>query len=165
MASESIKYARHLIHSVIGMSLRAIIEEGTNFPKVLGLKTRPLELVRTTKIGQQAMAMIGGETPVHLAQRFFGQSHLTGPSQLPARLTIDMFPQLANRPKLTDLMKGKRLLSSIAYPAISPVNRNIPSAYERPASWPRARQIANLPSTMGVGSGPSRTVHGLAVVM
>ena len=151
------------------MALRAIVEEVSNFPRVLVLKTRPLEMVRTTKIGQQAMALTGGETPVHLAQRFFGQffgqSHLTGPSQLPARLTIDMFPQFANRPKLTELMKGKRLLGSIAYPPISPVNRNIPSAYERPANWGRERQIANLPSAMGLGSGPSRTVHGLAVVM
>jgi hypothetical protein len=149
------------------MSLRAIVEEGTNFPRVLGFKSRPLEIVRTTKIGQQAMALIGGETPVHLAQRFFGQSHITGPasSHLPARLTIDMFPQLTNRPKLKDLMKGKRLLSSIAYPAISPVNRNIPAPYERPPSWDRTRQVANLPSAMGIVSGPSRTVHGLAVLI
>lgn len=144
------------------MSLRAIVEEGSNFPRVLGFKTRPLEIARTSRIGQQAMAMIGGETPVHMAQRFFGQSHLTGPSQLPAQLTIGMFPQFANRPKLMDLMKGKRLLGSIAYPAISPVNRNIPAAYERPAGWNQGRQIANLPSAMG-WLGPSRTVHALSV--
>jgi len=146
------------------MALRAIVEEGSNFPRVLGLKTRPLEMVRTTKIGRQAMALVGGETPVHLAQRFFGQSHITGPSQLPARLTIDMFPQLANRPKLKDLMKAKRLFGS-AYPAISPVNRNIPAPYERPGAWPRERGIVRLPSAMGLGSGPSRTVHGLSVLV
>lgn len=152
------------------MALRAIVEEGSNFPRVLGFKTRPLEMIRTTKIGQQAMALTGGETPVHLAQRFFGQSHLTGPSQLPARLTIDMFPQLAkfpqlaNRPKLKDLMKAKRFFGS-AYPPISPVNRNIPAPYERPAAWARERSIVRLPSAMGLGSGPSRTVHGLSVLV
>ena len=154
------------------MALRAIVEEGSNFPRVLGFKKRPLEMVRTARIGQQAMAVVGGETPVHLAQRFFGQSkrrlfgqsHITGPSQLPAILTIDMFPQLAGRPKpLKNLMKGKRLLGSIAYPPISPVNRNIPRPYERPDSWPRGRGIPNLPSIMGIESGPSRTVHGLSV--
>jgi len=155
------------------MALRAIVEEGSNFPRVMGFKKRPLEMVRTARIGQQAMALVGGETPVHLAQRFgqskrrlFGQSHLTGPSQLPAILTIDMFPQLKGRPTpLKDLMKGKRLLGSIAYPAVSPVNRNIPGPYERPASWPPGRSIPNLPSIMGIESGPSRTVHGLSVLV
>jgi len=39
--------------------------------------------------------------------------------------------------------------------------QNIPRAYERPGRWPATRTIANLPSILGIVSGPSRTVHAL----
>jgi len=37
--------------------------------------------------------------------------------------------------------------------------QNIPRPYERPGRWPATRTIANLPSILGIVSGPSRTVH------
>jgi hypothetical protein len=37
--------------------------------------------------------------------------------------------------------------------------RNIPEVYERPGAWPGTRTIGNLPSVLGIVSGPSRTVH------
>lgn len=46
-----------------------IVEEGTNFPTALGRKNRPRTETRVGPIGSQAMALVGGVTPVHLAQR------------------------------------------------------------------------------------------------
>lgn len=50
-----------------------IIEEGTNYPTVLGRKTHPRTETRVGPIGRQAMALVRGETPVHLAQKLRAQ--------------------------------------------------------------------------------------------
>lgn len=49
-----------------------IVEEGSNFPSALGLKNRPRTEVRTGPIAGRAMALVGGETPIHLAQKVGG---------------------------------------------------------------------------------------------
>lgn len=126
-----------------------VIEEGTNFPSVLGLKNRPWSIIRTTGIGRQASALVGGETPVHLAQKLIGQSHITGPSQLPAILTIDLFPQIKRPTPLRDLLKGRGLRAQ---------ENNIPAPYVRPRLWPTGN-IARAPSVTGIISGPARTMH------
>ena len=133
------------------MSLRNVIKEyGRNFPAVLNITNKPWTAVRATDIGNQAMALVRGETPVHLAQRFLGQTNITGPSQLPSRLTMLLQGQM-KRPMVLDLLKGRGLLRR-------QTTRNIPQPYERPGAWPPDVSIEGLPSAQGF-TGSGRTVH------
>ena len=133
------------------MSLRNVIKEyGRNFPAVLNITNTPWTAVRGTDIGNQAMALARGETPVHLAQRFLGQSNIIGPSQLPSRLTMLLQGQM-KRPMIRDLLKGRGLLRR-------QTERNIPEVYERPGAWPPDVSIEGLPSAQGF-TGSGRTVH------
>lgn len=133
------------------MSLRDVIKEnGRNFPAALNFINKPWTVVRTANIGNQAMALGRGETPVHLAQRFLGQTNITGPSQLPSRLTMLLQGQM-KRPMIRDLLKGRGLLRQ-------QVQRNIPAIYERPGAWPPDVSIEGLPSATGF-TGSGRTVH------
>lgn len=152
-----------------------IVEQGRNFPALLKFINKVPATVRSGGIGDQAMALVRGETPVHLAQRFRGQSQLRGPSQLPSRVSIEtMFPQMANRPTpVKDVLRKRGLLGqSYAWP-FGQTERNIPHIYERfgnlptnvghdrgrPSLWPVDANIGSIPSVAGIVSGPSRTVH------
>lgn len=136
------------------MSLRNVIQEkGRNFPAVLGFINKPWTAVRTADIGNQAMALGIGETPVHLAQKFLGQTNITGPSQLPSRLTMLLQGQATKRPTpIRNLLEGKGLFRQ-------QTERNIPSVYERPGHWPADVDISDLPSAVGILGGSGRTVH------
>jgi hypothetical protein len=98
-------------------------EEGTNFARILGRKTYPRETARPRGIGEQAIALIGGETPIHLAQRFRvreTESQLPrfrqvpgGGSQLPAFNAPGLesvLPQVVARPISRLRITSKRLL-------------------------------------------------------
>jgi len=37
---------------------------------------------------------------------------------------------------------------------------NIPSAYERPGTWPRDKPLGSTPSAVSIISGPERSIHG-----
>lgn len=50
-----------------------IVEEGTNYPTALGRKNVPRFMTRTGPIGGKAMALVRGETPIHLAQKLRAQ--------------------------------------------------------------------------------------------
>lgn len=132
-----------------------IFEEGTNFPTVLGRKNIPPTIVRAQKLirspiplGQQAMALIRGETPVHLAQRSGSQ---LPPFNTPGLMSVlpQLFKQVNIRRRIQDTFPALKRLSP----------QNIPSPYARPGTWPPTRGIAGLPSVAGGPvSGPSRTV-------
>jgi len=131
-----------------------IFEEGTNFPAVLGRKNIPPVIVRAQKLiqspiplGQQAMALIRGETPIHLAQRSSSQ---LPPFNTPGLMSVlpQLFRQVNVRRRIQDAFPVLKRLSS----------QNIPSPYVRPGTWPPTRRVAELPSVTGIVSGPSRTV-------
>jgi len=50
-----------------------IVEEGINYPTVLGRRNIPSTIIRVEPIARLPMALVGGETPVHLAQRLRAQ--------------------------------------------------------------------------------------------
>jgi hypothetical protein len=59
--------------------------------------------------------------------------------------------------KSVAIARAERLGRAIFYRQ----ERNAPNVYERPGKWPATRTIGNLPSVLGILSGPSRTVHAL----
>ena len=140
-----------------------ILEQGTNFPNILGRKTFPPTLVRAQKIirtipiANQAMALVRGETPVHLAQR----QTPGGGSQLPAFNAPGIFsvvPQVFKQVtggRLRQMLMQRPMLGKLR----GQTKRNIPTPYERPGTWPRARDLATVPSVTGIIEGPVRTVH------
>lgn len=138
-----------------------ILEEGSNFPNILGPKSYPRQVARSTIA---PIALVGGETPVHLAQKMFGSiiprggilSRLRGQigsgSQLPPfnapgiySVVPQIFAQIKRRPILSR-MRGQ-------------TEKNIPTPYERPGMWRPTLDVANLPSVTGIIEGPERTVH------
>lgn len=136
-----------------------IFEEGTNFPAVLGRKNIPSTIIRAQKLirspiplGQQAMALIRGETPIHLAQRLAPRSgSQLPPFNTPGLMSVlpQLFKQVNVRRKIRDTFPTLKRLSP----------QNIPSPYVRPGTWPPTRGVAELPSVAGGPiSGPSRTV-------
>jgi len=122
-------------------------EEGTNYPRALGRRNVPRSVaetlgrrnvpwtgIRERPIGPLAIALVGGETPVHLAQRFLSQV-------LPPRGTGLMKERV-------EQLRGQ-------------VEKNIPPPYVRPMGWPAVRLIERLPSAVADirPTGPQRTVH------
>lgn len=147
-----------------------ILEEGSNFPNILGLKSFPRQIIRSTTA---PIALVGGETPIHLAQKMFGSiipkgkilSMLRGQvggggSQLPPfnapgiySVVPQIFAQIKRRPILS------RLRGQIGYVGPS-IDTSIPARpYERPGTWRPTLDVANLPSVTGIIEGPERTVH------
>lgn len=166
-----------------------IREEGdtTNYPAVVGRKNIPPTTIRgqVTRrpfypfgIGEQAMALVRGETPIHLAQKL--RSQLKLPPRGTGLITGTARTGLARgmgKP-LTEIQRRIRhgalagqikpvltrpapLLSllKITFPLLGQTIKNIPSAYERPGTWGVTRRIAELPSVSGILDGPERTVH------
>jgi len=114
-----------------------IVEDGVNYPTVLGRRNIPPPAkVRREPIGTQPMALIGGETPMFLAQK--------------------LLTRLVERPTpiLDALMERVRQLRG-------QVEKNIPPPYVRPMEWPVARLIERLPSAVADirPTGPQRTVY------
>lgn len=141
-----------------------IFEEGSNFPTILGRKNVPPVIIRAQKllqsrasipIGQQAMALITGETPIHLAQRF--SQTPGGGSQLPpfnAPGIFSVVPQVFKQRTIIQTVKTRfPILKKLA----PQVEKNVPRPYG-PGSWPPGKAIAGIPSAMGIVGGPSRTV-------
>jgi hypothetical protein len=127
------------------MSMSVVVEEGTNFPGVLGRKNRPSSIIRGQTyrlldympgIADQAMAIVRGESPIHVAQKVRGQVKTL----------------LNRRAPLMNLLK-------VTFPLRGQPTRNVPSPYERPGTWSKYRNIKDIPSVMGIISGPERTVH------
>lgn len=167
-----------------------ITENGTNYPNVLGPKNIPTTTIRSGTIGDQAIAVVRGETPIHLAQgvlkgglleqlrnRLRSRRRLLGQG-LPPRGT-----GLLRGTARTGLLRGggrrlseaerlarhKRIygknLSVHSENAIRVHNaqgvNNIPTPWIRPTTWPNAtRLIGRLPSVIGILHGPERTVLG-----
>jgi len=72
-----------------------IVEDRTNYPTVLGYRNIPWTGIRVKPIARLPMALVGGETPVHLAQR------------LRAQLTrYPIFPVLDRPHPVLDAIKG-----------------------------------------------------------
>lgn len=148
-----------------------IFQEGFNFPNVLGKLTFPPATVRSGPIAQKAMALIAGETPIHLAQKFAqkfrGQLSQTTIIPIldrphPYLDQIKARPTMVNRKKLIgvfgiiDPLSVTRVREQI-------INGNIPRPNPPAPYWSPGRNIANLPSAKGdlTGtSGPTRTLHG-----
>jgi len=152
-----------------------IVEQGINYPRALGWRNIPWISVREAPIGNLAMALIRGEAPVHLAQKFLGQvlpprgtGLITGTARrglergMGRRLTeierarrhAMIFGQLEKRPILEAVKERVRQLRG-------QTEKNIPPPYVRPAEWPLLRLIGGLPSAVADirPTGPQRTVH------
>jgi len=113
-----------------------IVEYGVNYPTVLGRRNIPPPAkVRVTPMGTQPMALIGGETPMFLAQK--------------------LLAQLVERPTpiLDALRERVRQLRGQV--------ENIPPPYVRPMEWPVERPVGRLPSAVSDirPTGPQRTAH------
>jgi len=170
-------------------------EEGINYPRALGRRNVPRSVaetlgrrnvprteIRVKPIGPLAMALVGGETPVHLAQRFLGQilpprgtGLITGTARvglergLGRRLTeierarrhkliygqLERLPILKRPTPVLDVIKER------AEQLRGQVKKNIPPPYVRPMEWPIARLVERLPSAVADirPTGPQRTVH------
>jgi len=165
-------------------------EEGTNYPRALGRRNVPRSVaetlgrrnvpwtgIRERPIGPLAIALVGGETPVHLAQRFLSQvlpprgtGLITGTARvglergLGRRLTeierarrhARIFGQILERPTpILDAVKER------VEQLRGQVEKNIPPPYVRPMGWPAVRLIERLPSAVADirPTGPQRTVH------
>jgi hypothetical protein len=136
-----------------------IFEEGSNFPMALGRKNMPPVIIRAQKmfssipLGQQAMALIRGESPIHLAQlsRQHDSSRLPpfNTPGLASTLLSQVFKQGAARKKLREMfprLSGQNLAAE----------RNIPRPYVRPDQW--ASRLGEIPSVESIVGGPARTV-------
>jgi len=147
------------------------VQEGINFPRVLGVLNYPPATIRQGPLASKAMALIRGETPVHLAQRVRGQ--FTPIYQPPAN---SIFPVIPRPTPYIDQLKSRQTFVKrpkvIGYLGLLNkqigVNGNIPGPYPSPRQWAPTRNIGNLPSVKADirgGSGPERTLHGLSVIM
>lgn len=164
-----------------------VVEEGSNFPSVLGRKTYPRTEIRRGPIADKAMALIGGETPVHLAQLLKRRplmerirpreplsvigderAHVSHEAQL---TKYPIFPILIRSHPLLDTIKDRatiiprvKLLGSFGivdpnkWPPTLAVEKNVPGPYPRPMTWPPGREIARLPAVLGIIPGPEKTV-------
>jgi len=158
-----------------------VVEEGSNFPAALGKKNWPWTMSRSGSIGEQAMALARGETPVHLAQKVHGRkvrpSNLSVVSEFETeshnaqfRNQLTKYPiiPLLDRPHpVADAIKAwapviprTKLLGvfGVVDPtepgvSIDGYEKNIPRPYPRPMGWEPGQMIANLPSAVATGPG------------
>lgn len=159
-----------------------IVEEKTNFPTALGYKNRPPTRERSGSIGEQAMALVRGVTPIHLAQRFRGKKsqslsvhseYETYVHNLNTQMTKYPLVPVLDRPHpILDMIKATppilpRVKLIGAFGIVDPeellaVEKNIPRPYPRPMEWAPGKLVATIPSAIADirdGSGPERTVH------
>jgi len=165
-------------------------EDETNYPRALGRRNVPRSVaetlgrrnipwteIRERPIPRLGMALVGGETPVHLAQSLLSQilpprgtGLITGTARvglergLGRRLTeIErarrhgrIFGQILERP--TPILDAVR---ERVTQLRGQVEKNVPPPYPRPMGWPVGRLIGSLPSAVADirPTGPQRTVH------
>lgn len=156
----------------------------TNYPVVLGRKNIPYTILRgqpllsrlPIPIGKQAMALVRGETPIHLAQKLRAQiPRGTGLITGTARRGLERgmgkpltaIQRAARHKRLygqirTFLTRPAPIMNllKITFPlAGQALGVNIPAAYERPGTWPTGARIGELPAVKGIIEGPESTVH------
>lgn len=159
-----------------------VVEEKTNFPSALGRKNIPRTMVRTGPIAERAMALVGGVTPVHLAQRIsrglrgkvdtglsVHSEYETYVHNLNAQLTKHSILPVLDRPKpVLDAIKAwapivPRVKLIGAFGIVDPTTepgisidkyvKNIPRPYPRPMEWAPGKLIENIPSVITTGAG------------
>jgi len=157
-----------------------ILEEGSNFPSVLGRKTYPKTEIRRGPIADKAMALIGGETPVHLAQLLrrpliekirpreplsvVGEE-MVHTSLEPQITKYPIFPILSRSHPILDIIKDRttvlprvKLLGAFGLVDPTQVEKNIPRPWVRDTIWPPGKEIARIPAVLGIIPGPVKTV-------
>ena len=134
-----------------------IIEWGVNYPNVLGRMSVPPATIRQGPIADKAMALIRGETPIHLAQKVRAQVTGRMNAQIPildrARPYIDQL-----KARLPGLLRPQEQTGRTGVPF-----SNIPRPFPRPYSWAVSKDIGFIPSVIADirgASGPERTLRG-----